>query len=867
LEFEVWNLNFEVWSFLMNIQLPLAARYLSGRKLRTALTTLAIVFGVLVIFGMNTLLPAFIGAFQANAMALAGQVDATITNKTGEAFPESVVDKMAAVEGVRAVSGTLERSINLPADYFDGDSAAPDRVTAVTLVGADPEAIRALTAYPIQAGRFIEMGDEAVAVITKSLAEEAGVKPGETLTLPTVTGLADLAIIGILPQRVMPGNEEVLVTLAEAQKLFDMPGKINVIDANFDTTDETRRAEIQQNIEAALGANYTIGVLQAGAEILTNIRTGQMIFNLLGVAGLLMGGFIIFNTFRTIVAERRHDIGMLRAVGASRRTITWLILVEGLIQGVVGTAAGLVLGYVFGWVIVSAMAPIYRQYININVGSPLVTPGLVILSIVMGVGITVVAGLLPARAASRVTPLEALRPSVGEVSFKRMAGLGFWSGVVMIVVAIAALVSGSSGLIGLGSVLFVVGLMMIAPALVNPIAVLFGNLMALIFARAGTAQLAEGNLSRQPTRAAVTASTTMIALAILLMAVGVLSSISITFIRMLENSLSSDYLLVPPSIAVWGVNVGANSTLADDLRAVDGVEVVSTLRFAGTQINDVAVGLLGIEPHAYNQTSGLTFIEGDPETAFREMESGRGMIANGLLGTAAGLKMGDEVTLLTSTGEVTYKVVAIASDYLNAKTTTGYITQANIETDFGRTEDVFFQINLKPDADRAAVEAAFKDVLQPYPQFKLISGQEYYEQNKGIFDAVFAGMYAMVVFLAIPSLIAMINTLAIGVLERTREIGMLRAVGATRNQIRTVILAEALILAAIGTAFGLLSGLYLGYMATSAFEALGFPVSYVFPASGLIFAIAVGLLFGAFAALIPARQAARLEIVRALRYE
>lgn len=851
----------------MNVQLTLAARYLSGRKLRTALTTLAIVFGVLVIFGMNTLVPAFMQNFQANALAMSGQVDATIVSKTGEAFPASELDKVLAVDGVRVAAGTLERPINLPADYFDHDPALPDRVVAVTLVGADPEAIRAVATYRVNAGRFIEAGDEAVAVITESLADEAGVTLGQTLTLPTATGVVDLTVVGLLPQRVMPGNEEVLVTLAEAQKLLDMPGKINVIDANFDSADEVRRAEIQRNIEAALGASYTIGVLQAGAEILTNMRTAQMIFNLVGAAGLLMGGFIIFNTFRTIVAERRHDIGMLRAVGASRRTIAWLILIEGLIQGVVGTALGLLLGYAFGWLVLGLVAPIGRQYLNINVGAPSVTPGLLILSIVMGVGITVVAGWLPARAASRVTPLEALRPSVGEVSLKRLAGLGFWSGVTMLVLAIAALISGNSGFIGLGALLFVVGLMLIAPALVNPIAILFGNLIAFLFARAGTAQLAEGNLSRQPTRAAVTASTTMIALAILLMAASVLSSVSITFIAMLRNSLSSDYLLVPPSLTVWGMNVGASGELADDLRAVDGVEVVSTLRFAGTQINEVAVGLLGIEPRAYNQTSGLLFIQGDPETAFRDMESGRGMIINGLLGTSAGLKLGDEVTLLTPTGNVTYQVVGIASDYLNAKTTTGYLTHANIAADFGRTEDVFFQINLKPDADRAAVEAQFKEILKPYPQFKLISGQEFYEQNKGQFDAAFAGLYALVVFLAIPSLIATINTLAIGVIERTREIGMLRAVGATRAQVRTIVLAEALILAAIGTAFGLLSGLYLGYMAANAFEALGFPMSYAFPASGLIVAIAVGLLFGAFAAIIPARQAARLPIVEALRYE
>jgi putative ABC transport system permease protein len=157
--------------------------------------------------------------------------------------------------------------------------------------------------------------------------------------------------------------------------------------------------------------------------------------------------------------------------------------------------------------------------------------------------------------------------------------------------------------------------------------------------------------------------------------------------------------------------------------------------------------------------------------------------------------------------------------------------------------------------------------LLPYPQFKLIAGQAYIDQNMQLFDAMFAGMYAMLIFLAIPSLIAMVNTLAIGVIERRREIGMLRAVGATRRQVRRVILVEALILAAIGVAFGLLAGLYLGYMATSALSAFGFPMDYAFPASALLVAIAAGLIFGVLAALIPARQAAGLPIVSALRYE
>ena len=851
----------------MNLYLTLAWRYLSGRKLRTALTTLAITFGVLVIFGMNTFLPTFVKAYQTQVMAVAGQVDVTITHKTGEAFDPSVLDKVRAVEGVEVASGSLERIINLPADYFDKDPQTFDRITALILKGVDPLAGRQMIAYNIVEGRFLEPDDRGAAVITRSLAREIGLKLDDTLALPTATGIAELKIVGILPERMTPGNEEVLVTLGEAQRLMNMPDRINIIDANFGTLDEARRADIQKRITETLGDQFKIGALETGSEIYTNLKNAQLIFVLMGFLALLMGGFIIFNTFRTIIAERRRDIGMLRALGANRRTIRWLIITEGLLQGVIGTAAGLVLGYLFGLLVLQLIVPISKQFLNITVGAPEVSPVLLITSIVLGVGITVVAGLIPAYSASRITPLEALRPSLGKVNFKRVASVSFWAGVVLMALAAGILFSQQAALIGLGAVMFIVSLILMAPALINPIAVMFGSLLALIFARHGTAQLAEGNLTRQPGRATVTASTTMIALAVVVMMASILSSVALTFTRIMEKSLGSDYLLVPPTLAVWGSNTGASPMLAEDLRQIEGVELVSTLRFAAAQIGDITVGVLGIDPDAYLQMESLTFTTGDPISAFQALKTERAMIINGVLATATGIQVGDEVELATPSGKKTYRVVGLATDYLNAKTTTAYISQANIALDFGRQEDVFFQINLKPNADREKVESALMTLLKDYPQFKLLNGKAYVDENARMFDAVFIAMYAMAAFLAIPSLIAMVNTLAIGVLERTREIGMLRAVGANRRQVRAIILSEALILAAIGTAFGILAGLYMGVMSVKAFEAMGFPMQYIFPASGILAALAVGLLFGALAAIVPARQATRLDIVEALRYE
>jgi putative ABC transport system permease protein len=851
----------------MNIQLTLAARYLSGRKLRTVLTTLAIVFGVLVIVGMNLMLPTFMQAFQANTLAAAGQVDATITLKTADAFDAEVADKVAAVEGVRAVSGYLNRTINVPADYFDRDPARPDAASALSLVGIDPAQAKTVHSYIVKDGRFLEAGDTSAAVISQSLADAIGVRLGGALRLPTAKGETALTVVGILPARALPGNEEVLVTLPQAQAMLAMPGEINTVEANFSSLDEVQRVEIERAILNTLGDTYQVGSLASNSELLTNLRTGQAIFNLLGVMALLMGGFIIFNTFRTIVAERRHDIGMLRALGASRATIFGVIVSEGLVQSLAGTALGIALGYLLASGVLSLMNPLMQQYMNVKLGAPIISPGLIGVSIVIGVGVTLLASLLPAMSASRVTPLEALRPSVGALTLKRMAGFGFWSGAIMIALAVGALLTRDVSLIGLGGILFVLGLILAAPALVYPIANLFGALLAVLFARGGTAQLAEGNLARQPTRAAITASTTLIAMAILIMTAALISSVVIGFGDVMRKSLGSDYILLPPSIAVWGTNVGASADLADELRAVDGVEVVSTLRFAPTRVGDVAISLLGIDPATYAQVSGLTFSTGDETSAYAALNQGRNIIMNPILASTAGVKAGDEVALITPTGRQAYRVVAIAGDYLNAKLATGYISHANIAADFNRNEDVLLQVNLTPQADRPATESALKATLSSYPQFRLIAGQEYIDENLRLFDVAFAALYVLVLFLAIPSLIAMVNTLAIGVIERTREIGMLRAVGATRVQVRRIIVAEALILAALGTAFGVLSGLYLGYMGVEAMRAAGYPLEYAFPAAGVLLAIAAGLLFGVLAAIIPARQAARLEIVRALRYE
>jgi putative ABC transport system permease protein len=872
----------------MKLQTILAWRYLSGRKLRSFLTTLAVMFGVLVIFGMNILIPSMMAAFQATMLAASNTVDLTVTLRTDGGFSPDALAQVESTEGIAIAHAMLQRPVNLPVDFYDGDPNRADAVSLVNLVGLDPAESLGIRNYTVQEGRFLEPGDTGVAVISSALADNLALQVGDKLRLPTAGGLAELTIAGIHPPRARPGNEEVVVTLPDAQRMLGMPGQISVIEANYaNAADKASREAVEAAIRAKLGDAFDYNALSTSSDMFANLQIAQSLMTAFGFLALFMGAFIIFNTFRTIVAERRRDLGMLRAIGASRRTVLWLILTEGLIQGVVGTALGLALGYLFALGALSAASPMMEKMLHVRMGAIVVSPAILVVSIVLGVGGTLLAGLFPALQAGRVTPLEALRPTVDAVKQQRAIGIGAIVGIVFVVLALVVLFAGNAQIVGLGALLFLFGLVLIAPALIRPIAVFFGAIIAKIFAREGTGYLAQGNLTRQPTRVAVTASTTLVALAIIVAAGELAVSVNNGFVGVMRKSLGSDYLFIPPAVAVWGNNLGADQSMTEQMKQVEGVGAVSSLRFAqsiadvkppetaaskkfqtGDTSKGVMVTLLGIDPVTYPQVAGLSFSDGDPDGAYAALQGEeRTMIVNGPFAATAGVKIGDLVPMITAQGRHEYRVVGIGSDYLNTKIVTGYIAHAQMTADFGVTQDVFVQLNLEPGADAAAVEPALKQIKRDFPQFSMVSGLEYRRQNEQLFQVAFSAIYILFAFLAIPALIAMLNTLAIGVLERTREIGMIRAVGATQRQIKRMVTAEALLLAAFGTTFGILAGLYLGYVMVVAFAGAGFPVQFYFPWTGVIVTVVIGLLFGLLAALAPARRAANMEMIAALRYE
>jgi putative ABC transport system permease protein len=845
----------------MGFFFTLAWRYLWGRKLRTVLTTLSIIFGVMLLFGLNGMLPAMQEAFRHDLMSAANQVDLTISHATGGSFDQAVLATVGGAAGVERAGGVLMKDIVLP-DSLELPAASGASISALVVKGIDPEASAVVRPLKIISGRALQPGDTGAVVIGQHLAEATGLAPGSTLRLPAASGAQALSVVGVAEGGVSSGADEVYLPLPAAQALFELPGEINLIEAPLaagSATDQVRNAVLAQ-----VGPGYRLGGMETGSELMAALELGGVVFTMFGLAALIMGGFIIMITFRTVVAERRRDIGMLRAVGASRRTILGLILTEGLVQGVIGTALGMVFGVIMVRAMLAALKPIIKDQWHLAIGQPSFSAPLFLLAIGCGIGITLVSSLLPARAASRISPLEALRPLAPESG--RTSRYRAVAGAVLLALALGGLVSGRPSLSALGALCFLSALIVAGPLLIRPVATVFGRLLTVVLAREG--HLAQENLTRQPQRASITVSAVTIGLAILVGLSGVLASVGKGAFSYIDTSLGADYLLLPEAMVLGGGNVGAGPELAEQLRAIPGIEAVATLRQSPARSGNTSLQVIGLDPATYPKVAGLSFSAGQPDAAFAALGGGRELIANGLLAAQLKLKPGDSVTLNTLHGPQSYRVAGIAVDYLNLKLVSAYISQENLARDFNSTGDLLVMANQRPGADAASVRAAVQAVTEQYPAFKLWSSAEWrHSQELAFATSTQSIYYVLMAVLTLPSLLALINTLSINVIERTREIGTLRAVGATRRQVGRLLVGESLLLASLGALLGVGAGIWLSYLLVAATNASGLSVNYVFPLGGVLVAGTAGVLFGLVGALLPARHAARLDIVRALQYE
>jgi putative ABC transport system permease protein len=530
-----------------------------------------------------------------------------------------------------------------------------------------------------------------------------------------------------------------------------------------------------------------------------------------------------------------------------------------------GTAVGLVAGWMLAVGLMGMLAPIYKGILKMTVTiTPIFTPGTWLAAIGLGIGVTVLGAIVPARQAARITPLEALRPQVAEV-VERQRSRVVMAGWAVLVVSVALLLTRQSGMVGLGATLTLVGLVMVAPALIEPLSGVMSRIVRP-FAPA-TADLSSSNLTRQPGRAAATASAILVSLAVVVAMVGLIASIYAGFFDYIDKSLGSDFVLIPEGLLLGGSHIGADDALVQRIADTPGIANVATLRLGAAVINAGQVQVVGIDPVAYPRVSSFTFSGDTGPGDVAKLASGRTMLVNGIYAAQNGVRPGQRLAVETPNGLKYYTVLGVATDYLNAKLSTVYISQDRLAEDFAVTSNVMILANKAPSASLAQVKSALSRTLAAYPQFVLYDAKAFKDSQARIFAQSLGMFYALIGMLALPTLLALINTLAISVLARTREIGMLRAVGTTRQQVRGMVVAESLLLASVGVLFGIAGGIALGYALVYAMNASGFVMPYFFPWAGIVTAVVSGFAFALLAAWYPARRAAKLDIVSALHYE
>jgi putative ABC transport system permease protein len=858
----------------------LALRNFSARKLRALSTALAIFFGVAMVAGTLMLTDSVDRSFDSIFTEVNEGIDVTVRpnvaveNAFGEGaafarpLPEELVDQVASVEGVEIAVGVIsEESISIIDE--EGERIGPMGPPHIA-ISALPEEVP-FQPFVLVEGERPADGDEAV--IDSLTAESEGYEIGDTIRVTGDAGGTEYTLSGIAEfgaGAALGGVSLLELTFEEAQRLTGLEGKVNEIDAA--ATSGTTPEQLAASIEAEIGGDdYEVRTgAQTAAADAGDLQEG---FSFLGTALLVFGGiavfvgaFLIFNTFSITVAQRTREFAMLRTLGASSRQVMTAVLVEAALIGLLASVIGIAGGFGF----VELIKALFDA-----LGFALPTSGLqlelqtVVIALAVGVITTLVAAFNPARRATRVAPLEALTESAGGTEGERsrsgrkrlIASLLVVAGIVLLGIGMFATGSFEDALplLGLGLVLLFVGVAMVGERFVGPLASVLGWPIERL--RGVTGRLARENAQRQPGRTATTAAALMIGV-VLVVFVGVFAS---SIQASLSNTLDRQFV---GDIAV--VNTDGFSPIptkvADEVAEVDGVGVVSATATAPTKVgpdgNDVFIS--GIDPQTLGEVASLDWAEGSDETV-ADLAADEAIVDENFAEKEA-VGVGDEIEITGPSGdEITQTIAGITtrSRFLVDEVA---VPLQTLRSELGISDDQTTFVNFAEGADTEATRSAIDDLLaERFPNAEARSQEEFKADREAEIETLIALIYVLLGLSVLVSIFGVVNTLSLTIFERTRELGMLRAIGTSRRQVRRMIRYESIVTALLGAVVGAVIGLVLGIAAVLALESEGLELA-VSPSLPLVVLLAA-VLIGVVAAIGPARRASRVNVMEAVQYE
>jgi putative ABC transport system permease protein len=835
---------------------------LLAHKLRLALTAIAIILGVTFISGTYVLTDTLHNTFDHLIGTVYKQIDFQVrgvaqfpTSNAASAvrtpLPDSLLQPIVHLPGVEAAAGGVSGYAQF---------VAPDG-KPISNNGEGNLGISFDSNPKISELRIVEGGPPTSpndVVMDAATAEKYHFRPGQQVRVLTDGPERGFTISGIAQYGT--ANSLAGITLAAfdlptAQQISDEVGQFDTI--NVITNPRADKATVERAIAHVLppGAEVVTGQTVQNEQTnsvdkaLSFFSTALLVFAFIA---LFVGAFTIFNTFSIIVGQRTRELALLRIVGASRRQIFRSVLAEAAIVG----AASSLIGVGLGVLAAIGIEALLRGFgTTLPSGTLVFEPRTVVVCLLVGIGVTVVAAVGPARRAVRIQPVEALREGQSEtdVSSRRRSLIGGALALVGALLIGVGLARPAISIVGVGAVGLFVGVAMLAPAFARPLSAAIGRPLARLLGAAG--RLGRQNSMRSPRRTAQTASALMVGLALV-------SAISVYGASAKKSATSSiDNTVTASLIVTNGSGSGTGNFAPEVVQAVStvpGVTVSTTIYGGQFEIRQSVETLRAVSPEDLSKTVVLHVTSGSVQT----LRAGE-LLIDSSTAKSDHLSVGDAVPVkFALTGSSTMRI--------------GGIFKANVLIGSYLVSDSFFLTHyqnplpggvlLDTAGNTTSVEQRVQTVLVPYPNVQVQSRAQFEKSQTATVNTLLGLVYALLGLAVVIALIGIVNTLMLSVFERTREIGLLRAVGMQRRQIRLMIRAESVILAVFGAVIGIIIGTGLGVAFVSSLRSQGITDTVV-PISNLILFLILSAVLGLLAAGWPARRAARLDILAAIATE
>jgi putative ABC transport system permease protein len=831
------------------------------RRGRALLTTIAVVLGVAMVCGTYILTDTIDKAFDQIFTTGNAGTNAVVTakNRVDDSLSGSATVPAALLAKVRDVDGVAEAAGTVEAQGFGSD--------AIRLIGSDGKtignenapklgigadfAIKRFNPFTVAAGRF-PGGDHELA-IDKGTADKEKLKPGDTVGVAAQGATEKFTIAGVVRYgevNSLGGATIGLFDVPTAQKLLDKPGQFDSIAVASErgVSDPDLKARLKESLGSSVSVKTGDESAADDSEDITEFTSIIRYFMLaFGVIALGVGAFVIYNTLTITIAQRVRELATLRALGATGRQVRRSVLIEGLALGVLASVVGLVLGYFLASGLSAAFVALG---IDLPKTDQVVKTRTIIVSLAVGIIVTAIASIAPARRATRIPPVAAMQegaklpPKLG--TRRPLTGI-IVAGVAAVLLGVGAFAGLDVGLslllLGVGCLVLFVAVSMLAHRAITPLARWLGTPARRAGGAAG--HLAQQNASRNPARTASTAGALMIGLALV--------TLVATLGAGLRQSIRSALEVQVQAPVVVGAKNGFDTIpkgVGEAIAKVPGAEVVALgSDFASAFGKDVSVN--GV-PAGAERAVTTTAFPGPGEAVVE-----RGYARKHHLSVGSTLKLtspsGKALSVEVSGFQVRSEVQKVAPIFGKVLLDAGTFADG-----FPRSGDQYVFVT-------GSGIGAVKQAVKGFADVKAQTRAKWIDTNVDSIATLLNLLYVLLALSVIVALFGMVNTLVLSVFERTREIGMLRAVGMSRRQVRRMVRQESVITALIGASLGLPLGLLLAGLLSAALSSEG--IGFAVPVGALITFTIVAVIAGVLAAIAPARRAARLDVLKALQYE